>query len=282
MIDWFIALGAAYKCTVGEVFAVRAVFIDIDNTLVIKTSPEHYAIPESSDSALVAARQRGVLVFAATGRNTLCKDELHSIEHIPFDGYVGMNGSICHLGNDDPFFILPLDAQDVEAAFTLYHDWDFAMQVYTLRESFTTKVDENVQKYQNQVHIEIPPLMPKGFDHRKETVFSLMPYVDRAMEARITPCLKYAIAARWSDWAFDIIPAFGGKHVGMAKMMEKFGLKKEDVLAIGDGENDIGMLRSAGVGVAMSHASDLVKNSATYIAPEEDSIRRVFERFGIL
>ena len=45
------------------------------------------------------------------------------------------------------------------------------------------------------------------------------------------------------------------------KFAAHFSIPMSDVMAIGDGENDIDMLRAAGIGVAMGNASDAVKKS---------------------
>ena len=51
-------------------------------------------------------------------------------------------------------------------------------------------------------------------------------------------------------------------------------------MAIGDGENDVSMIRMAGVGVAMDNALDLVKQYADEITltNDEDGVAAVIER----
>ena len=51
-------------------------------------------------------------------------------------------------------------------------------------------------------------------------------------------------------------------------------------LAVGDGENDVSMIRMAGVGVAMDNALDLVKQYADEITltNDEDGVAAVIER----
>jgi len=258
---------------------IKAVFIDVDNTL---TDRKTHLVPESAASAIAAARRAGVLVFAATGRNTLSVSERKTIEHITFDGYVGMNGSICHFGNDEPFFSLPLDIYDVEASLSVCREIGVAVAISTLRDVFITSITDNVRKIDAIVDIATPELLPVSFDCKKEDVFSLMPYAGREEQALIMPHLKNVVSARWNDWAFDIIPAGGGKHVGMQKMMEKFGIKRDEVLAMGDGENDISMLKYASVGIAMSHSLDTVKKAADFVAPVDEPVRSAFEKYGIL
>jgi Cof subfamily protein (haloacid dehalogenase superfamily) len=44
------------------------------------------------------------------------------------------------------------------------------------------------------------------------------------------------------------------------------GIKDEEIIAFGDGENDIPMLKNVGMGIAMGNANELVKNSAYAVA----------------
>jgi len=258
---------------------VKAVFVDIDNTM---TDPLTRIIPDSAVEAVKAARKNGILVFAATGRNTLDEYESKTMAHIEFDGYVGMNGAICHFGKEDPFYSLPLDVIDIETVFAMRKEMNFAMAVNTLREVYITNYDDMVRKSSKLVDIKLPELLPDNFDYKKEAIYMVMPYITKEVEDLIIPRLKNAMPTRWNNWAVDIIPADGGKHIGMQKMMEKFGLEKHEVLAMGDGYNDITMLEYAGVGIAVAHASDTVKKSADDIAPEIDPVKSVFKKYGII
>ena len=67
-------------------------------------------------------------------------------------------------------------------------------------------------------------------------------------------------------------------------MMRHFGLTREEVMAIGDGGNDIPMLRHAGTGVAMGNASDEVKAAADYVTTtvDGDGIAHALRHFGIV
>ena len=66
----------------------------------------------------------------------------------------------------------------------------------------------------------------------------------------------------WNETGIDIISKHGGKAKGLAKFMERYGLRPGETMAFGDGENDIEMLRVAGLGVAMGNAEAAVKAAA--------------------
>ncbi len=60
------------------------------------------------------------------------------------------------------------------------------------------------------------------------------------------------------------------------------GISMDNVMAIGDSENDIDMLRAAGIGVAMGNAGDDVKAEADYIVAsnDDDGVVEALERFA--
>lgn len=73
-----------------------------------------------------------------------------------------------------------------------------------------------------------------------------------------------------------------GVHKGIAllRLGEKLGITREEIMAFGDGDNDIEMLKAAGVGVAMMNASEEVKAAADLVTEsnEEDGVAQAIER----
>ena len=74
----------------------------------------------------------------------------------------------------------------------------------------------------------------------------------------------------WTAW-LDLAPVGVSKASGLQHVVDKIGLGAADVLAIGDGRNDIEMLRWAGRGVALGQAVDEVMDAADAVtAPVND------------
>ena len=78
------------------------------------------------------------------------------------------------------------------------------------------------------------------------------------------------------DIGFDGVVASAGAHVTLdgkilyrrtvsPEVIESAGIRREDVLAVGDSANDLDMLRYAGIGAAMGNASDEVKAAADWV-----------------
>jgi len=68
----------------------------------------------------------------------------------------------------------------------------------------------------------------------------------------------------WSAW-LDIAPVGVDKATGLADIVAGLGVEPGDVLALGDGRNDIEMLRWAGRGVAMGEAPPEVQRVADHV-----------------
>ena len=84
----------------------------------------------------------------------------------------------------------------------------------------------------------------------------------------------------WTAW-LDLAPKGVSKASGLEQVTRRLGVDAGDVLAIGDGRNDIEMLQWAGRGVAMGQASDDVREAADHVtAPvHEDGVARELERW---
>jgi HAD superfamily hydrolase (TIGR01484 family) len=84
----------------------------------------------------------------------------------------------------------------------------------------------------------------------------------------------------WSAW-LDLTPAGVTKVSGLRHVCAELGVHKNDVLAIGDGHNDIGMLRWAGRGVAMGQATAEVREAADSVtaAVDDDGVVLELERW---
>ncbi len=65
------------------------------------------------------------------------------------------------------------------------------------------------------------------------------------------------------------------------QLADHLGLEREQTMAMGDGSNDISMVASAGIGVAMANGMDIVKQNADYItlSNEEDGVAAAIRHF---
>ena len=64
-------------------------------------------------------------------------------------------------------------------------------------------------------------------------------------------------------------------------LLEHLGVPAQDIVAVGDGSNDLQMVSNVGMGVAMGNAVDQVKHAAAAVVSSNDDggIVEAFERF---
>ena len=79
----------------------------------------------------------------------------------------------------------------------------------------------------------------------------------------------------------EINAAGVNKGKGLLELGEILGISREEIMAFGDGDNDIAMLREVGFGVAMQNADEEVKEVADYVtgSNDEDGVAKAIARF---
>lgn len=85
---------------------------------------------------------------------------------------------------------------------------------------------------------------------------------------------------RSEPYFLEVVPCSVDKANTLGALLEHLGVKREEVMAIGDGTCDVAMLQLAGMGVAMGQAPDSVKVCADYITAsnEEDGVAATVEK----
>ena len=87
--------------------------------------------------------------------------------------------------------------------------------------------------------------------------------------------------ARSKPFFLEFTEAGVTKGTSLEWLANRLGIKRADVIACGDGNNDLSMIEWAGLGVAMANAADTVKEKAQYMTAsnDEDGIALVVEKF---
>ena len=79
----------------------------------------------------------------------------------------------------------------------------------------------------------------------------------------------------------EILAKNTNKWTAIKSLTDKLGIKREEIMAIGDNFNDIQMIQNAGLGIAMNNGSPVAKEVARVIAPSnnEDGVAQIMERY---
>ena len=88
------------------------------------------------------------------------------------------------------------------------------------------------------------------------------------MRGELTPIVaEHGRLVRTRQDYLEIITVAASKGAALGPLAAHVGVALDRVVAVGDQENDIEMLRAAGLGVAMPHAPEAVRQAADRVAP---------------
>ncbi|MCA1924566.1 sugar-phosphatase [Buttiauxella noackiae] len=265
---------------------IKLIAIDMDGTLLL---PDHTISP-AVKAAIASARERGVNVVLCTGRPFAGVEsylrELHMDK--PNDYCITYNGALVQKASDgstvaqtalsyDDYRYLEQLSRDVGSHFhaldrhTLYTA-NRDISYYTVHESFVANIPlvfsepENMDKngaYLKVMMIDEPAILDKAIAKIPEEVYE-----------------RYTLL-KSSPYFLEILDKRVNKGTGVKALAETLGIKQEEVMTLGDQENDIAMLEYAGIGVAMDNAIDKVKEVSNFVTKSnlEDGVAYAIEKF---
>lgn len=251
----------------------RLVFLDIDGTVVSHRSNPS-AIPEPTKEAVRQLLSAGHAVAFATGRSRATARK--PMEELDMPDAVLNNGAHI-LAGGKTVFLRNLDKSVARRAVSQLIEWNCA----------AFAADEHCIYAQGASEDTLAYLAGQAGGQEFVKTFSEMGDICR-LEYYDKPMLE-GISPRKAD----MLRAFGGiellprgtcKELGIRRFAELRGFPMRDTVAVGDGENDIGMLREAGLGIAVGGSPDEVRAAADVVADsiEDGGLLKVFRQLGLI
>lgn len=251
--------------------AYRLIALDLDGTLL----NSGLKLSDGNAEALRAAVGLGVQVVIATSR--WYELALRTAGRLGIETpVIASNGAIVKRPSDGAELLhLYLDAELAGEVVTLADDSGWEM--------FTTIGSTTYMQMRPGI---IPEKLPAGLkmaerqsehlgDARPTSVLVFGDAAVREIEERFLT--KYAGRARFSLNRPVGLPHYvvlthpeAEKANGLDLVCRELGVGPEETIAMGDSESDLGMLRFAGLGIAMANSPDEVKRAALHIAPTND------------
>ena len=260
---------------------IKAVFFDIDGTLVPFGEKR---MPKSIVEGLDKLRSNGVKVFIATGRSPGNLKSLQSILDYDFDGFIAMNGQYCFT-KDLVIREKCFDTESFPMLMKYLEENDVSCSFVEINYVYINRISERVMNIRRSLGASViyePIDKPeRALTHK---IYQLSAYTDQEQEKELVRHFPGSKAVRWSPVFADIIPEDGGKDVGISKVIEHFGIKREETMAFGDGGNDMDMLKYCNIGVAMGNAGDEVKAIANHVTDntDKDGIYKALKYFELI
>lgn len=255
---------------------IKAAFFDIDGTLVSFNDRE---IKDSTLSSLDKARERGVRLFISSGR---AKSFIFNVKGYPFDGYICNNGAYVEVG-DEVLLNTPIPRETAIRIAQICKEHHIPCMTFGASVAGLSEINDYVRELQSLIHVDTLPVVDLCKMAREEDLYQLSPFMTEDKQGLFDE-ISHIVWQRWHPHFMDGNLDTATKSMGMAAVMKSLGLKKEEVIAFGDGGNDICMIRSAGIGVAMGNADQAVRSSADFVtlSADEDGVSFALRNFGVI
>ncbi|GKS13676.1 5-amino-6-(5-phospho-D-ribitylamino)uracil phosphatase YcsE [Paenibacillus chitinolyticus] len=238
----------------------KLVALDMDGTLL----NEEKQVSPANREAIYAALEAGVTVIFSTGRGV--QSALPYAEELKLQTpIVSVNGSEVWKAPHDLLKRTLLDLDLVRRMYDLAieHDtwyWAYSVEGMYNRDNWA----EDITK---------PEWLKFGFyTENKESLEIIRGELARWGELEITNSHPDNL---------ELNPKGISKASGIEEVCKLLGIEMSQVIAMGDSENDIAMIRAAGLGVAMGNAQDGVKRIADLVTVtnDEDGVAKIIQEY---
>ncbi|MCL2201787.1 MAG: Cof-type HAD-IIB family hydrolase [Oscillospiraceae bacterium] len=258
---------------------------DMDGTLLNSS----FEISERTKQAITDAVNAGVMFVPATGRAAGGTEFINDIltKDMPF---IVFNGASAVMGKTKKvLFDKFLDFELAKEVFEIGYNRGLPMVVWTDKSVHTSKATQETVRYIKSYNPDV---------NDDTMVISSLEELGRSPVYKI---FWTDTAAKISAYQDEMTTHFGGKlncHSSLPVFLEfvspdaskgtaldlvskLYGIDQSEIIAVGDGFNDLSMLKYAGLGVAMGNAHDAVKSVCGHVtfSNDNDGVAAVIEEF---
>ena len=255
---------------------IKIAFFDIDGTLIDLNTKK---ISEKMLETLVRLKEKEIIICLATGRSPIALPHFKEVE---FDVFLTFNGSYC-FNSERTIFSNPIPTEDVKRLIQNAAEIGRPVSIATKDRLAANGTDQDLIDYFANANLKVE--VAEDFNLvLLEDIYQVMMGCYESEYERMMKDIRHAKITAWWDRAIDIIPANGGKGNAIDKILEYYNLDKSEAIAFGDGNNDIEMLKSVGMGVAMANGSERLKAVADVVCGDvaEDGIYYYCVEQGLL
>ncbi|MCH4889117.1 HAD family hydrolase [Acidaminobacter sp. JC074] len=254
----------------------KMIACDLDGTLL----DSNHEITDDNRQIIDKLKEKDIPFVIATGRIYPSAAEFSKDLNLSTP-IIACNGAVIKDPVEDKIlFDYPVPTESMLELVRICKKHDIYFHIYTIDTVYAERNERLILKYnewkkkdpmrslvKTAVVEDIVPIIEANI------VYKLGIYVDEegAQEAYeemvkvpgITSCFSLTTLV-------DIFNEEASKGIAVQALIDMYGLNKDQVMALGDNENDISMLKHAGLGIAMKDARDHVKSAADEVTESND------------
>jgi Cof subfamily protein (haloacid dehalogenase superfamily) len=253
-------------------FRPALVAADLDGTLVDRAVAWAEGLPE----ALAELRAAGAGAVICTGRMLQSAQRVGARLGITEGPVVCYQGAlVADIGTGEWWRHTTMDGEAAAEVVRHVRSMDRQLNAYIDDHLYVEELTPWARRYAEHVEVDIDrvPDLEAEVRQRPPTKLVLVTAVDDV--DRILPGLQELWAGRLyvvrsQPEYIEFTDVSVSKSAALAWLCDRLGVRREDVVTLGDGMNDVDMLRWAGLGVAVAEAARPVRDAADLVVPRAD------------
>ncbi len=251
---------------------IKLIAVDLDGTLL----DSKHELSARTEAALKAAIDKGVQVVLATGKTRASAQSIIDRLGLKSPG-IFLQGLAVYESDGTLRYQQTLDAALVRQVITFAEDRGFVVVAYAggrILIRSENAVSETLIAYGEPMPEAIGPIQNIVDDM---PLNKLMLWGDpkriKALRWQLSMQLNGSAALTQAQVPsmVEVLPPGASKGTTLKRLLKDMGIAPENVLALGDGENDIAMLEVAGIGVAVGNADEKLKAAADHVVATNDA-----------
>ncbi len=260
---------------------VEAIVLDLDGTLL--TSDRK--ISKKTKEILYKFREKGTEIIIATGRTykSLRDYKLDLGLDTPivcFNGAKVVDGK-----TEEILFEYPVKEEEVKELIKISREMDIHLNLYQVEVWYVDHVGEETEIYKDISELDYEFKNFDTFDHYKmtKTLFvgenERLKEIEKVVDERLGKNINKAFS---KPFFLEVFNNEVNKGETLKRLFKLHNINIENVVAFGDGMNDLEMLQVVGKGVVMSNGSDDLKrlvNGDICGSNDEDGIGNYLEKY---
>lgn len=258
---------------------IKLIASDLDGTLL--TSQKE--LTPRVQQALTIINDMGIYFVPSTGRPFEAVPAC--IRELPFLKYViTSNGaSVYNAVEKKELFRYLLSPEDVDRTISLTKDLPVLMEffidgkayidAFALEHLSSFHLRESHAKYIRATRIPVKNFLTELEKNKNRLENINLVFHDMELRQKTWDLLRsqnYASVTASSEKNIEITSRLATKANALSHLCATLGIARENVLAMGDRDNDLPMLEFAGIGVAMENGEDHIKSAADIITSSCD------------
>ena len=255
--------------------------VDIDGTLLDSNG----ILTENNKEAILRASEAGLVFTLSTGRPVQGVQSL--INTLQLDTpVITYNGAMVITGKSrEILYEQKLSAEDAKNVIELGNQRGCLVTVWMENKLYVNELSEKALQYSTIAGIapekilDVETLVRHGVT---KVLWIDDPAVLERYQEEIGRYLSGNVNYHTSRPMFlEFVDKKASKALAMEKIGEHFGIRREEMIAVGDGYNDLSMIEYAGLGVAMANAKEAIRQKADYVtlSNDDDGIAHVIRKF---